>query len=126
MKRWIILCFCLFLTVSGCGRIMRDVPNQGQPLPATGSAAAIDEGPTISSDLPSVESTPLPLPDFDSMSFVEKNNLYLQLINEEQQAGLDTSHADEVYFRSLEASLAGNAAADDEYLHEAILLLWDN
>jgi hypothetical protein len=59
------------------------------------------------------------------MTFVEKNNLYLQLLGEKQAAGADISDAEEAYTRSLEASLEGNSQQADLYLEQAILLLWN-
>lgn len=65
-----------------------------------------------------------PTPDFSSMSFLEKNNLYLQLLEGKQNAGVDTSKAEETYQNFLEDSLAGTSGEADQYLQEAILLLW--
>ena len=65
-----------------------------------------------------------PAPDFSSMSFLEKNNLYLQLLEQKQNAGDDTRKAEETYQNFLEESLAGASGKADQYLQEAILLLW--
>jgi hypothetical protein len=75
------------------------------------------------SDQPTTEILP-PTPDFPSMSFLEKNNLYLQLLEQKQNAGVDTSKAEETYQNFLEDSLAGTSGKADQYLQEAILLLW--
>lgn len=126
MKRVIILCLSLFLLITGCVRINREDANPGPTLSTTGFESTVYEEPAISNDLAAAEYTSAPTPDLSFMNFVEINNLYLKLLDEKQLTGLDTSSADEAYFRSLEASLAGNDVAADEYLHEAILLLWNN
>ncbi len=126
MKRGIILCLCFSLLIAGCVRIERRETNPGPTLPTTGIESTIDDELAISNDLAVAEYTSAPIPDLSSMNFVEKNNLYLQLLDEKQLTGLDTSSADEAYFRSIKASLVGDDAAADEYLHEAILLLWKN
>ncbi len=75
------------------------------------------------SDQPTKEILP-PTPDFSSMSFLEKNNLYLQLLEEKQNAGVDTGKAEETYQNFLEESLAGASGMADQYLQESINLLW--
>jgi len=58
------------------------------------------------------------------MTFVEKNNLFLRLLADRQAEGADTTAAEEAYVLSLEATLAGNTPLADQYLSQAILLLW--
>ncbi len=65
-----------------------------------------------------------PTPDFSTMTFVEKNNLYLQQLSDRQAEGMDTTAAEEAYARSLGATMEGNASEADQYLQQAILLLW--
>jgi hypothetical protein len=65
-----------------------------------------------------------PPPDFSTMTFIEKNNLYLQLLSDRQAEGGDTTVAEEAYARSLDAAMEGNASEADQYLQQAILLLW--
>jgi len=68
--------------------------------------------------------TQAPTPDLASMTFVEKNDLFLRLLTDRQAEGADTTAAEEAYVRSLEATLAGNTLLADQYLSQAILLLW--
>ncbi len=69
--------------------------------------------------------SPIPTPDFTSMTYVEKNNLYLELLAEQQTTGKDVSPAEEIYIQSLEAAFEGDTAQADQYLQQAILLLWN-
>lgn len=65
------------------------------------------------------------VPDFGSMSFVEQNDLYIQLLQEKQNAGAATNKAENEYINFLEASLRNDTMLADEYLQKAIMLLWD-
>jgi len=75
------------------------------------------------SDQPTTQ-TLTPTPDFSSMLFLEKNNLYLQLLDQKQNAGVDTRKAEETYQNFLEETLDGTSEKADQYLQKAILLLW--
>lgn len=59
----------------------------------------------------------------DTMSFVERNNLYLELLEQWTDAGMDTTQAEELYSKSLEASLNGDSDSADDYLNQAIMIL---
>jgi len=71
-----------------------------------------------------MSATGAPTPDLASMTFVERNDLFLQLLAARQAEGADTTAAEEAYARSLEAALEGNTALADQYLSQAIFLLW--
>lgn len=63
------------------------------------------------------------LPPLDNMTFVEKNNLYLDLLAARQAEGADTTAADELYVLAVEAMFQGDTATADQRLEEAILSL---
>ena len=124
MKRWLVISLAVFLLVTGCARFRGGQPEPPVvstvvPVPATAETAL--EPPLQPSAAPTIA----PTPDFASMNFVEENNLYLKFLAERQAEGADTSAAEEAYARSLDATLEGNSAQADQYLQQAILLLWN-
>ncbi len=120
MNRWIVVLFSLSLLFSGCARFS----GRGADTP---QAQATTFVPTMTAASTQIPPTPTlaPTPDFASLTFVEKNELFLQVLAERQAAGLDTSAAEEVYLLSVEASFDGNSIQADQYLEQAILLLWN-
>lgn len=118
LKRWIVILIALGLLVSAsaCSKGQRVAPISATPTVAESPV----ETPSQVSPMP----TPAPTPDFASMTFVEKNNLYLELLAERQAAGMDTTQAEEVYAQSLDAMFEGDTAQADQYLQQAILLFW--
>ncbi len=112
MKRWSILLLGLTLTLMlvGCASFRKKGETTRTEILAP--SARMTQSPSPSEE-----------PDFSTLSFLEMNNLYLQLLEEKQAAGGDTEKADDIYLKSLEASLAGESALADRYLQEAILLL---
>jgi hypothetical protein len=121
MNRLVVALISLSLLFSGCARFSSRGADTPQAQTATASI------PTMTAVSTQILSTPTlaPTPDFSSMTFVEKNELFLQLLAEEQAAGLDTGEAEEVYLLSVEASFDGNSIQADQYLEQAILLLWN-
>ncbi len=136
MKRWIVILIALGLLVSasacskgqGVGPISAtptvaelpvETPSQFPPMPTVAESPV--ETPSQFPPTP----TPAPTPDFASMNFVEKNNLYLELLAGRQTAGMDTTPAEEAYAQSLNAMFDGDTAQADQYLQQAILLLWN-
>ncbi len=111
MKRSLLLIFSLSLLTTACTRF------NARPAAANPAAQVTQTAPAPA------ESTP-PAPDLAGMSFVEKNNLYLELLNQRLAEGMDTGPAEEAYTRSLEATMRGNSQQADQYLQQAILLLW--
>ena len=116
MKNWIIAMLSLSILLSGCARVKKWISNP--PAEQNVTPAPVVENAEESQQTKT-------LPDFASMSFVEKNNFYMQLLTEKINAGADISVAEDAYQKSLEASLAGNSAVADETLEEAILILWN-
>ena len=113
MKNWTIAMLSLSILLSGCA--LRKKQNANSPeAQSPASAPVVESVEEMHSE---------PLPDFASMSFVEKNSLYMQLLTEIINAGLDTSAAENAYQRSLEASLSGDSGKADQALEEAILIL---
>lgn len=115
MKNWIFIMLSLSLLFSGCARFNK----QNSNLPTAQSPIST---PVVER---TEDSFPDPAPDFASMTFVEKNNLYIQLLHEKLDASLDTSAAENAYQKSLEASLTGDNKTADQALEEAILILWN-
>ncbi|RME89940.1 MAG: hypothetical protein D6770_03445 [Anaerolineae bacterium] len=129
MRRLIPTLF-LLLTLTACARLKRRASPPAPTVPSPQAAAERTPTPAIvaSTETPSqppASTAPVPTPDFASMTFAEKNELFLQLLAERQAAGMDTSAAEEAYTRSMEASFSGDASQADRYLEEAILLLWN-
>jgi len=113
-KRSIFLLLSVALLSAACARFKKASEPTAAPVSIhTPTAAA-----------PAPIATANPTPDFSTMTFVEKNNLYLQLLSDRQAEGADTTAAEEAYARSLDATLDGNAGEADQYLQQAILLLW--
>ncbi len=122
MKRWIVVLLGLSALASGCVRFK----NQSADSPPAVETALVSATPAQQAPAEATADVQSdPLPDFTSMTFVEKNNLYMQLLTERQSAGMDTSLAEETYLYSMEASFAGESAQADKALEEAILLLWN-
>ncbi|MFQ5400664.1 MAG: hypothetical protein ACE5E7_13845 [Anaerolineae bacterium] len=119
MKRWTLIFLGMVVILTGCARFQgRKAAPPAQPgEPSVTPAPATQAAPTMTPE-PGEEA-----PDLTAMSFVEKNNLYIQLLNEGQTAGADTQTAEEAYAHSLEASLSGDAQAADRYLEQAIFIL---
>jgi hypothetical protein len=115
MKNWIIAMLSFSLLLSGCARIKKW--NLNSPVEKSATSVPVVER--------AEEMQPESLPDFVSMTFVEKNSLYMQLLNENLDAGIDTLAAENAYQRSLEASLSGDSGKADQALEEAILILLD-
>ncbi len=69
------------------------------------------------------ESATEELADLATMSFVEKNGFYLQLLDEKQAKGADTALAESAYQQSVEASLIGDSQKADQALIQAIQYL---
>ena len=114
MKNWIIAMLSLSLLLSGCARVNKRNENP----PAEQSAISVPVAESVEEIQPEPAA-----PDFASMSFVEKNSLYMQLLNENMDAGLDTFAAEDAYQRSLEASLSSDNEKADRAVEEAILIL---
>lgn len=112
-KLFVLLLASLLLT--GCARF----GGRKTAAPAPTSAPA----PTVAAA--TQEATAQDAPDLAAMTFVEKNNLYLRLLDEAHAAGRDTGAAEESYLQSMQASLEGDNAGADKALDEAILLLWN-
>lgn len=135
--RSLIILLSLALALTACARLKR-VVNPPPAAPATVAEATVSPptapGAVSSATVPTptassaTEAPPAasarPTPDFAAMTFVEKNNLYLELLAARQAEGVDTTAAEEAYARSLDATLEGDGALADQYLIEAILLLW--
>ena len=112
MKKGILVLLGLTFFLSSCAR----VETQSIPPPVT-------EVPSVE---PADTDTPtVPAPDFTTMNFVEKNKLYLQLLDKKSSAGADTTQAEAAYQKSIEASLNGDSETADKALEEAILNLWN-
>jgi len=135
MRRLIlIILLAVSLAITGCAPLRRVLKGPQAPTPAL----SVAEGPTPVSAVPpqtevpaaaptlppTVAPTSVPTPDFAAMTFAEKNDLFLELLAARQAEGADTSAAEDAYVRSLEATLEGNTTLADQYLIEAILLLW--
>lgn len=121
MKRWIVSLLGLSLLVSGCARL-KGLGTDSPPAAPTPASASTEPVPAPADEAQS-EPAPKSTPDLASMTFVEKNDLYIRLLTEKQAAGIDTSQAEEAYMNSLEASLNGESGQADQYLQEAITLL---
>lgn len=99
------------------------------PQPTPLSSEPTENLQVLPSPTPPAEATPTNPPaaiDLSGMTFVEKNNLYIQLLSEQQAAGKDTTAAEELYTHSLEATFAGDTAKSDQLLEQAIQLLFVN
>lgn len=138
IKRSIILLLCLPLLATACAHFKKvsvwppavsKVASAPPALMPPSTAAFTSTGALpITAPAPTEVATQSPManitPDFSTMTFVEKNNLYLQLLSDRQAKGADTTAAEQVYDQSLDATLEGNPALADQYLEQAILLLW--
>ncbi len=112
MRSGTILVLGISLIISGCASF-RGAGDTQAPARTILLAGQMSENPAADLGL-----------DLSSLSFLEKNHLYLQLLEDRQADGDDTRKAEEIYLKSLESSLAGSSAEADRYLHEAVLLLW--
>ena len=124
MKRFLLILAGLSLLAAGCARVRHKgvAPPVSSVSPASSSLTETKVSPTETEEAPAKASTP----DFSSMSFTEKNDLYLQLLDEKRAAGVDTSEAEEAYLQSVKASFNGQSEEADEYIEQAILLLLDS
>lgn len=124
MKRMIVITAFLMAATTACARLVK-APRSPQETAA--SPTALQPAPSEATATPPALPAALPAnptPDFAAMSFVEKNNLYLQLLAERQAEGVDTAGAEDAYMHSVEATLEGDSALADRYLEQAILSLW--
>jgi len=120
MKRSIIFLLSL-LMATACVRFKKVItPSLAAPVTASAPTSAAPSPTRVTTQAPTAN----PTPDFSAMTFVEKNNLYLQLLADRQTEGADTTAAEEAYAQSLEATMEGNATLADQYLEQAILMLW--
>ena len=119
-KRSIFLLLSVALLSAACARFKRASEPTAAPVSIHTPTAAAPAPIATPTQPPAAN----PTPDFSTMTFVEKNNLYLQLLSDRQAEGADTTAAEEAYARSLDATLDGNAGEADQYLQQAILLLW--
>ena len=112
MKKWMIVLLTLSLLLSSCALSKKgDLPSPAEEIPSFEPTEAVEEVHA--------------LPDLMTMSFVEKNGLYLQLLAEKQAEGADTTLAESSYQKSVEASLSGNSQKADQALNDAIQYLWN-
>jgi hypothetical protein len=108
MSRTVLLTLVVLLAFgTACSRLIRP---QRSPEP-TGKQAVTAPAPAA-------------MPDLASMTFAERNDLFLQLLAARQAEGADTAAAEDAYTRSVEAALEGNSAESDRYLEQAISILW--
>ena len=120
LKRSIILLLSIALLATACVRFKKANELTAAPVTINTQMTAAPAPIEAATQSPAAN----PTPDFSTMTFVEKNNLYLQLLSDRQAEGMDTTAADEAYARSLGATMEGNASEADQYLQQAILLLW--
>ncbi len=118
-KSWIVILITLGLLASA------SACSKGQGVGPISATPTVAESPIETPSQFTPMPAPAPTPDFASMNFVEKNNLYLELLAERQAAGMDTTPAEEVYAQSLNVMFEGDTAQADQYLQQAILLLWN-
>ena len=85
LKRSIILLLSIALLATACARFKK----VSEPTAAPAPIESATQSPAANSS-----------PDFSTMTFVEKNNLYLQLLSDQQAEGMDTTAAEEAYARS--------------------------
>lgn len=123
-KTSILLLLSVVLLATGCTRFKEIIKPFAAPTSASISTTIPPVPNPAVTSIPALVPTTSPTPDFSVMTFVEKNNLYLQLLSERQAEGVNTTAAEEAYTQSLDATLEGNAALADQYLGQAILLLW--
>ncbi|MFV1950260.1 MAG: hypothetical protein ACC633_10085 [Anaerolineales bacterium] len=117
-KQRCIIFLSLTLAISGCTRI---TGQRTDVLPDTNqSESSLDEMVSIAKPTETISE-----PDLSIMTFIEKNDLYLQLLTECLSNNVDTNQAEEIYIHSLESSLSGDGEQADQYLDQAILLLWN-
>lgn len=120
MRKWIVILLGFTLLLSGCvrfGKAKNSLQPTSIPAPVSVEEASEEAVEEIAEEVP--------IPDFASMSFVEKNTLYMQLLEEKTAAGADTKLAEAAYQKSIEASLMGDSAKADNALEEAITYLWN-
>ena len=123
MKNQILILLGASLLLSGCARFRKT--KISPPATEIPVAAPVEEDTEEISEEIAEEVPANPLPDLASMSFVEKNTLYMQLLEEKSVAGADVSSAEALYQKSIEASLSGDSAGADNTLEEAIIYLWN-
>ena len=131
MTRWWLLAGLAFVLACGGLRGGKNRPARIPEETLTSEEWTTPQGPaappvsTATAD-PSqglAEPTATPV-DFTALDFAARNRLYLQWVEEKRAAGFDTAPAEDLYLRSLEASLAGDTAQADQYLIEALQWLW--
>jgi len=105
------------------------VPQPSAPPTATRAAAAtatIPPSPRNTNTPTPAKATQTPTrvrptpPPLAKMSFAERNTLYFQLLAARQAEGRDTATAEEEYVRVIELMFAGDFAAADKKLNQAI------
>ena len=87
MKRWIVALISLLLILTSCARVKNLTTAATESLPK----------PAPKTDINAVAQTQeshLEI-NFESMTFLQKNNLYLQLLDEQQPQGVDTIQAED-------------------------------
>lgn len=124
MRRSLLILLSLSLALASCARLKRTLIEPPTAPTAANSATASVPAALTEAPVPAPTASPQPTPDFASMTFAEKNALYLELLAARQAEGMDTTAAEDAYTLSLEATLEGNSTLADQYLVEAILLLW--
>ena len=129
--------------LTGCGSLRRAVRGSRSAPAQPSPTAAADDSPAAPSPQPSSPAPPEAtattgadapaepeaaptLPPLETMTFIERNTLYLEILAEKQADGADTTEAEELYIQSVEATLNGDTTAADTYLNEAILALLEN
>ncbi len=122
-KQLLVIVFLLIsLLVSGCSSTLggkSSLSLEGTPLEENEIFLQTDAIDTTVED----QTTDAIALDLSEMSFVERNNLFLELLNHKIDAGADTIAVDELYVLSMEAMLKDDVAAADQYLIQAIIFL---
>ncbi len=125
-KKLLVIAFLLFtLLVSGCSSALGGKSSrsfESTPLEGNEIFFQTDAIDTTAED----QTTDAISLDLSEMSFVERNNLYLDLLNHKIDAGADTTAVDKLYVLSMEAMLKDDVAAADQYLIQAIILLMED
>jgi hypothetical protein len=125
-KRLLVIVFLLIsLLVSGCSSApggKRGRSFESTPLKENEIFLQTDEIDTTVED----QTTDAISLDLSEMSFVERNNLFLELLNHKIDAGEDTTAVDELYVLSMEAMLKDDVAGADQYLLQAIIFLMED
>ncbi len=93
MRRPLLILLGLSLALASCARLKRTLSEPpATPTAVSGTTASV---PAAASATPAAQ----PTPDFASMTFSEKNELFLELLAARQAEGVDTTAAQEAYAR---------------------------